>query len=130
MVKIQSLIDSKSSLFGIVVATIIGSLAVPVILPHIFHGFHIYHILLHVTGICVAVFITVLAVVAYSRLHTKRLLLTTIAFSIFIVAESVVLIDATWPGIYDINLLSLLELGHMLTITSLAVLAAGVFRND
>jgi len=128
--RIQSLIESKSSLFGIVVATIIGSLAVPVILPHIFHGFHIYHILLHVTGICVAVFLGVLAVVAYSKLHTKRLLLSAIAFSIFIAAESVVLIDATWPGIYDLRSLSLLELGHMLTITSLAVLAGGVFRND
>lgn len=130
MFRIQSLIESKSSLFGIVVATIIGSLAVPVILPHIFHGFHIYHILLHVTGICVAVFLGVLAVVAYSKLHTKRLLLSAIAFSIFIAAESVVLIDATWPGIYDLRSLSLLELGHMLTITSLAVLAGGVFRND
>jgi len=128
--RIQNLIESKSSLFGIVVATIIGSLAVPVILPHIFHGFHIYHILLHVTGICVAVFLGVLAVVAYSKLHTKRLLLSAIAFSIFIAAESVVLIDATWPGIYDLRSLSLLELGHMLTITSLAVLAGGVFRND
>lgn len=130
MFRIQNLIESKSSLFGIVVATIIGSLAVPVILPHIFHGFHIYHILLHVTGICVAVFLGVLAVVAYSKLHTKRLLLSAIAFSIFIAAESVVLIDATWPGIYDLRSLSLLELGHMLTITSLAVLAGGVFRND
>jgi len=128
--RIQNLIESKSSLFGIVIATIIGSLAVPVILPHIFHGFHIYHILLHVTGICVAVFLGVLAVVAYSKLHTKRLLLSAIAFSIFIAAESVVLIDATWPGIYDLRSLSLLELGHMLTITSLAVLAGGVFRND
>ncbi|MBM3895921.1 MAG: hypothetical protein FJ359_05750 [Thaumarchaeota archaeon] len=130
MFRIQNLIESKSSLFGIVIATIIGSLAVPVILPHIFHGFHIYHILLHVTGICVAVFLGVLAVVAYSKLHTKRLLLSAIAFSIFIAAESVVLIDATWPGIYDLRSLSLLELGHMLTITSLAVLAGGVFRND
>lgn len=130
MFRIQNLIESKSSLFGIVIATIIGSLAVPVILPNIFHGFHIYHILLHVTGICVAVFLGVLAVVAYSKLHTKRLLLSAIAFSIFIAAESVVLIDATWPGIYDLRSLSLLELGHMLTITSLAVLAGGVFRND
>lgn len=130
MVKIQNIIESKSSLFGIVVATIIGSLAIPVIFPHVFHGFHIFHILLHVTGICVAAFISVLAVVAYARLHTKRLLLTAIAFSIFIAAEVVVLVDATWPGIYDLNLLSLLELGHMLTIISLAALAAGVFRND
>ena len=130
MFKLENLLEKKSSLLGIVVGTIVGTLAIPVILPHIFHGYHVYHILLHVTGICVAVFITVLATIAYYRLKTKRLLLTTIAFGIFIAAESIVLIDATWPQLYDLNQISLLELGHMLTITSLAVLAAGVFRND
>lgn len=130
MFRLESLIEKKPSLLGIVVGTIVGTLAIPVILPHVFHGYHVYHILLHVTGICVAVFITVLAIVAYYRLKTKRLLLTTIAFSIFIAAESIVLIDATWPQLYDLNQISLLEIGHMLTITSLAVLAAGVFRNN
>jgi ABC-type cobalamin transport system permease subunit len=128
--RLESLIEKKPSLLGIVVATIVGTLAIPVILPHLFHGYHVYHILLHVTGICAAVFITILAIMAYYRLKTKRLLLTTIAFGIFIAAESIVLIDATWPQLYDLNQVSLLELGHMLTITSLAVLAAGVFRND
>lgn len=130
MFRLESLIEKKPSLLGIVVATIVGTLAIPVILPHLFHGYHVYHILLHVTGICAAVFITILAIMAYYRLKTKRLLLTTIAFGIFIAAESIVLIDATWPQLYDLNQVSLLELGHMLTITSLAVLAAGVFRND
>lgn len=128
--RLESIIEKKPSLLGIVFGTIVGTLAIPVILPHIFHGYHVYHILLHVTGICVAVFITVLAIMAYYRLKTKRLLLTTIAFGIFIAAESIVLVDATWPQLYDLNQISLLELGHMLTITSLAVLAAGVFRND
>jgi len=128
--RLESLIEKKPSLLAIVVGTIVGTLAIPVILPHIFHGYHVYHILLHVTGICVAVFITVLATIAYYRLRTKRLLLTTIAFGIFIAAESIVLIDATWPQLYDLNQTSLLEVGHMLTITSLAVLAAGVFRNN
>ena len=130
MFRLESLIEKKPSLLAIVVGTIVGTLAIPVILPHIFHGYHVYHILLHVTGICVAVFITVLATIAYYRLRTKRLLLTTIAFGIFIAAESIVLIDATWPQLYDLNQTSLLEVGHMLTITSLAVLAAGVFRNN
>jgi ABC-type cobalamin transport system permease subunit len=128
--RLESLIEKKPSLLGIVVGTVVGTLAIPVILPHLFHGYHIYHILLHVTGICVAVFITILAIVAYNRLKTKRLLFTTIAFGIFIAVESIVLIDATWPQLYDLNQISLLELGHTLAIISLAVLAAGVFRND
>ncbi len=111
-------------------AAVVGILAAPIILPHIFHGYHIVHILLHVGGITLAVFLTVLSVMAYYRLRSKRLLLTSFAFSVFIVAEVVTLIDATWPTIYDIGVVSLLEVGHLLMLTTLGLLAIGVFRND
>ena len=88
------------------------------------------HIGLHVAGLILAAFISLLSSIAYLRLKTKRLFLSAIAFTLFIVAESVLLIDATWPTIYDIGLLSLLEVGHILTIVTLGLLAMGVFRND
>ena len=124
------LLEKKSALFGIVVLGIVGTLAIPVIIPHIFHGFHIFHISLHVAGVTLASFLTILGILAYNRLRTKRLLLTMIAFSVFAVAESIVLIDATWPTMYDIGMLSLKEVGHLLIITSMGLLAMGVFRND
>ena len=124
------LLEKKPALFGIVVLAVVGTLAVPVILPHLFHGFHIFHISLHVAGITLASFLTILGILAYNRLRTKRLLLTMIAFSVFAAAESIVLIDATWPTLYDIGLLSLKEVGHLLIITSMGLLAMGVFRND
>ena len=112
------------------VAGVVGILAAPVILPHVFHGLHIIHILLHVGGITLATFLTILSALAYFRLRSKRLMITTYAFSVFIVGEVVTLIDATWPNIYDIGDLALLEVGHLLLITSLGLLAMGVFRND
>jgi hypothetical protein len=124
------LLEKKSTLFGIVVLGVVGALAIPIIVPHIFHGFHILHISLHVGGITLAAFLTILGILAYNRLRTKRLLLTMIAFFVFVASESVVLIDATWPTLYDIGLLSLLEVGHLLIITSMGLLAMGVFRND
>lgn len=126
----QQILERKSTLFSVVVATIIGILGVPVILPHIFHGYHIVHIFLHVGGIVLAVFLTILGIMAYSRLRTKRLLLTAIAFAVFISAEAVTLIDATWPMLYRFGTVSLLEVGHLLMITTLGLLAMGVFRND
>ena len=126
----QQILEKKSSLFSIIVAAVVGILAAPIILPHIFHGFHIIHIMLHVGGITLAVFLTVLSVMAYYRLRSKRLLLTSFAFAVFIVAETVTLIDATWPNIYDIGVVSLLEVGHLLMLTTLGLLAIGVFRND
>jgi len=126
----QSLIERKSALFSIVVIGVVAILAIPVIVPHILHGFHLVHIFLHIAGITLAVFITILAILAYSKLKTKRLLLSTFAFATFIGAESVLLIDATWPTLYDLGYMSLLEIGHLLTFSTLGLLALGVFRND
>lgn len=130
MFKPQSLLERKSALFSVVVIGVVAILAIPVIMPHILHGFHLAHIFLHIAGITLAVFITILAIFAYSKLKTKRLLLSTFAFATFIAAESVMIIDATWPGLYDLDSMSLLEIGHILTFSTLGLLALGVFRND
>lgn len=130
MFRPQIILEKKSTLFSLVVTGVIAILAIPVIAPHLLHGFHIAHIFLHIGGISLAVFITILAILAYARLKTKRLLLSAIAFANFIVAESVLIMDATWPSVYDLGEVPLLEVGHLLTFTTLGLLALGVFRND
>ena len=130
MFRPESIVEKKSTLFSIVVAGVIAILAMPIIIPHLLHGYHLAHIFLHVGGITLAVFISVLAGFAYYRLRTKRLLLSAVAFANFIAAESILLIDATWPNIYDFGNMPLLEIGHLLTFSTLGLLAIGVFRND
>jgi hypothetical protein len=126
----ERIVEKKSALFSIVVAGVVAILALPIIVPHLLHGYHIAHIFLHIGGITLAVFITILAGFAYSRLRTKRLLLSAIAFTNFIAAEFVLLIDTTWPTIYDLGDMPLSEVGHLLTFATLGLLALGVFRND
>ena len=126
----ENILEKKSTLFSIVVAGVIGILAIPIIIPHMLHGFHLAHIFLHIGGITLAVFISTLALAAYFRLKTKRLLLSAIAFTTFIGAESALLVDSTWPNIFDIGLMPLNEVGHLLTFITLGLLALGVFRND
>jgi hypothetical protein len=126
----ERIVEKKSALFSIVVAGVVAILALPIIIPHLLHGFHIAHIFLHIGGITLAVFITILAGIAYSRLRTKRLLLSAIAFANFIAAEFVLLIDTTWPSAYDLGDMPLSEVGHLLTFATLGLLALGVFRND
>jgi len=109
---------------------VIGILAIPIIIPHMLHGYHLAHIFLHIGGITLAVFIAALALSAYFRLRTKRLLLSAIAFTTFIGAESALLLDSTWPNLFDIGLMPLNEIGHLLTFITLGLLAMGVFRND
>ena len=130
MFKPENIIEKKSTLFSIVVTSMIAILTIPIIIPHMLHGYHLAHIFLHIGGITLAVFIATLAISAYFRLRTKRLLLSAIAFSTFIGAESVLLVDSTWPNIFDIGLMPLNEIGHLLTFITLGLLALGVFRND
>ena len=126
----ERIVERKSTLFSIVVTGVVAILALPIIVPHLLHGYHLAHIFLHVGGISLAVFISVLAGFAYYRLRTKRLLLSAIAFSNFIAAEIVLLVDATWPNVFDLDMISLSEVGHLLTFVTLGLLALGVFRND
>ena len=126
----ENLVERKSTLFSIIVTGVIVILAFSIIIPHLFHGYHIAHIFLHIGGITLAVFISTLAITAYIRLRTKRLLLSAIAFSTFIGAESILLVDSTWPTVYDLGILPLNEVGHLLTFITLGLLALGVFRND
>jgi len=126
----ERLVERKSALFSIVVTGVIAILALPIIIPHLFHGYHLAHIFLHVGGITLAVFISTLAIFAYYRLRTRRLLLSAVAFTNFIAAEIVLLVDATWPNIFSLGDLSFPELGHLLTFITLGLLALGVFRYD
>jgi hypothetical protein len=57
-------------------------------------------------------------------------LLSAAAFTNFIAAEVVLLVDATWPNIYDLGGMPFPEVGHLLTFITLGLLALGVFRND
>ena len=130
MFRPENLIEKKSTLFSIVVTGVIAILALPIIIPHMFHGFHLAHIFLHIGGITLAVFISTLAISAYFRLRTKRLLLSAVAFTTFIGAESALLVDSSYPNVFDFGILPLDEVGHLLTFITLGLLALGVFRND
>ena len=130
MFKPESIVERKSVLFSIVVTGVIAILSLPIIVPHLLHGYHLVHIFLHIGGLSFAVFISVIAGFAYYRLRTKRLLFSTTAFTNFIGAEIFLLVDATWPTIYDFDMMSISEIGHLLTFITLGLLALGVFRND
>lgn len=131
MLNPSQIIESKSKLFLITLIAMISLLAVPVIIPHVLHGYHILHIGIHISGITLSVFLSILALLAYRNLKTKRMQVTVIAFLMFVSTELVTLVDATWPGIYDFGeVITLSEIGHMLLIATLAMLAVGVFRND
>ncbi len=83
----QQLVNSKPKLMVAVIIAVFGGLAIPFLLPHVFHGSHIFHLLLHTAGIVLATFLTILGVNAYNELRTKKMAITAIAFSLFAASE-------------------------------------------
>lgn len=125
-----SLFESKPRLFTSVILIVVGIAGVPLVLPNIFHGYHPIHIVLHTSGIVFAAFLTIVSSFAYVKMRTKKLFYTVIAFSMFIGAESLSLVDATWPFTFYLGSISLLEISHMLVIAMLGIFTIAVFRND
>ena len=130
MLKDSQFLENRPKLFAIVVFTIIGVLAIPLILPHIFHKFQVFHILLHLTGISIASFLSIISAIAYTRIRTRRLLFTLIAFSLFAASEIFSVIDAAWQYTYYLGNFSSGEVGHILALCTLGMFALSVFRKD
>jgi len=130
MFRYREMLENKSTLFSIVIFVIVGLLAIPVVLPHITHQFQVFHILLHLVGISIAVFLSIISAFAYSKTRTRRLLFTMIAFSIFVASEAFSVIDAAWQYTYYLGEFSAGELGHILMISTLGMFALSVFRRD
>ena len=87
MFSYQKFAESKPKLLIAVILTTVGALSVPVLMPHIYHGAHIWHLLLHTSGIILSVFLAILSVNAYYKMRTKKMIITTIAFMVFTAAE-------------------------------------------
>ena len=130
MSRYESIIENRCNLFTITMFAVIGILAMPVILPHIFHKFQIFHILVHLAGIGLASFLSIVSAIAYSRVRTKRLFLTLLAFSLFTISESLSLVDAAWQYTYYLGPFPAGEIGHFFSLCTLGMFTLSVFRKD
>ena len=130
MFRPQTLFETKSSLLSIIIFSLVAALSIPVIIPHIFQQYELFHILLHISGIGFASFLTVVAAAAYRRIKTRRMLFTTIAFGTFILSEIFSLIDAAWQSKYYFWTFSSAEVGHLIMFFTLLMFALSVFRRD
>ena len=129
MFSYQRFADNKPKLLTAVILVVVGSLAIPVLLPHVYHGSHIYHLLLHTAGIVFSVFLAILSVNAYYKMRTKKMIITTVAFMVFTGAEFVQLMDATKTHVYNI-LESPSEIAHLMMLGMIGLLALAIFRRD
>ena len=129
MFSYQRFANNKPRLLIAVILTVVGALSIPVLWPHVYHGAHIWHLLLHTAGIILSVFLAILSVNAYYKMRTKKMIITTIAFMVFTGAEIVQLLDATKTHVYNI-LESPSEISHLMMLGMIGLLALAIFRKD
>jgi len=124
----QQHVNSKPKLMVAVIISVFGGLAIPFLLPHVFHGSHIFHLLLHTAGIVLATFLTILGINAYNELRTKKMAITAIAFSLFAASEFVQLVKATETHVYDV--FATTEIAHIMMLGVVGLFALAIFRRD
>ena len=61
---LNALIYSKPRLLAIIAAVAIAVLAVPVIIPHLTDTSIIYHLILHISSIIIAIFLSVVSILS------------------------------------------------------------------
>lgn len=125
---IQSILVNKAKLLIAISIGAVAILSIPVILPHLNHPSMIYHIVLHIVSLVVAVFLTAISAVAYRRSSSSRILFMFFAFLALTAVELIYLFNAT----EDIGEVALpfvhIELPHIIMLVMLALFGIGVLK--
>ena len=119
---------SKPVLLGIITALVVGVLA-PLVIPHVAHPSMIYHILLHMAGLTVAIFLSIVSVLAYSRNKTTRMLLMAVGFMSLALVEFFYLLQAGGIVIGQVIIPTVnIELSHVILLIMVCLFGLGVLK--
>jgi predicted membrane chloride channel (bestrophin family) len=120
---------SKPILLALITALVIGVVA-PLVIPHATHPSMIYHILLHIAGLTIAIFLTIVSFLAYSRNTTARILLMAIGFTTLTLVEFFYLLQA--DGIAEVGQIIIpavnIELSHVILLLMVSLFGLGVLK--
>jgi hypothetical protein len=118
---------SKPIMLGLITAIVIG-IAAPIIMPHIAHPQMIYHIILHIASLTIAVFLSIVSVLAYKKVTGARLLFMALGFIALAAVEFMYLLDSTGVvSMFDVSTLGI-ELPHVILLAMLAMFGLGVLK--
>lgn len=123
----KGLSNNKPKFFGLI-CVIVTAMTTPLILPHISHPSMIYHIVLHVASLAIALFLCSVAVIAYLRDGKAKLLFMVLGFTALAVIEILMLLSATGnlqePVIPAVNV----ELPHVVLLVMITLFGMGVLK--
>ena len=118
---------SRPMMLALTTAVVVG-IAVPLILPHLAHPSMIYHIALHIASITIAVFLSIVSILAYTRNASTRMMLMAIGFVALAAVELIYLLDATGTvAMFEIPEINV-ELPHIILLAMLTMFGLGVLK--
>jgi len=120
---------SKPLLVGLITAIVIGVIS-PFFVPHLTHPSMIYHIILHIASLTVAIFLGVVSFLAYARSRSSRLLFMMLGFIALAIVEFLYLLDAANPGNEFLISTVDIELPHVILLVMLTMFFLGVLRGN
>ena len=119
--------NGKFKILTIITCALVA-VSVPLFLPHIEHG-HGIHTLIHVSGIILGTFLSVVGVITYLEYKTPRLLLVFLAFLAITIGEvlsAANMLLVFWPSYSSIDSM----ITHGLILMMLTFFSFGIFRRD
>jgi hypothetical protein len=118
---------TKLKLFGLI-CIVITAVTIPITISHVTHPSMIYHIILHIASLAIAIFLSYIAVAAYARDGRSRLLFMSLGFMTLALLEVLMLLSATGnlgdPIIPAVNI----ELPHVVLLVMITLFGIGVLR--
>jgi hypothetical protein len=125
---IDNIISDKPKLFILVSVIVVSAVAFPLIIPHINHPQHIYHIILHIASLILSIFLFIVSISSYYRNGGSRLLFMSLGFISLVVVEILFLFYAA-RGIQDIMVpIVNIELPHIILFVMLALFGIGIVK--
>jgi hypothetical protein len=119
---------SKPILLALITALVVSFVA-PFVIPHATHPSMIYHILLHLAGLTIASFLSVISFLAYSRNTTTRMLLMAIGFMTLALVEFFYLLQSGGIAVGQLIIPAVnIELSHMVLLIMVSLFGLGVLK--
>jgi hypothetical protein len=119
---------SKPILLALITALVVGSVA-PFVIPHATHPSMIYHIVLHMASLTIAMFLSIVSFLAYSRNRTARMLLMAVGFTSLVVVEFLYLLESEGIPLLQFSLPAVnIELSHVVLLIMLSLFGLGVLK--
>ena len=119
---------SKPILLGLITALVLGVVA-PLVIPHATHASMIFHIILHMAGLIIAIFLSIVSFLAYSRNTTTRMLLMAVGFMTLALVEFFYLLQAGGITVVQVIIPTInIELSHIILLAMVSLFGLGVLK--